>query len=42
MPGRGIERSLRHKTLGLVVEPEKQPTGIQCGKGNGGHVHRSC
>lgn len=42
VPGRGLQRSLRHKTLSLVSEPDKQPTTIQCRKNNGGNVHRSC
>lgn len=38
----GIQGSLRHKALGVVVEPNKQPIIIQCGKGSSGNVNGSC
>lgn len=31
----GIQRSLRHKALSVVVEPNKQPITIQCGNVHG-------
>lgn len=42
VPGRGLQRCLRHKTFSLVLGPDKQPNTIHCRKDNGGNVHRSC